>query len=88
MHTQDKMHTQEKMMSLAPSGLRPFRLFVAVLAMIVPMMIVTMMTMRMTVRMPVLVHMSMVTVMEPLPGTWSARVLAEDERLDRDRHGV
>jgi len=35
MHTEEKMHTQEKMMSLAPSGLRPFRLFVAVLAMIV-----------------------------------------------------
>src|SRR6516164_1518962 len=55
------------------------------LAMIMPMMIMAVMMMR---PMPMFMFMPVAMMMQPLAGPRPTRVLAEDQRLDGDRHGV
>src|ERR1700722_132312 len=62
------------------------RAFAHPTALIVMMMVVPVVVMAMLMRMGIV--MFMIMVMQPLARPRAARVLAEDERLDRHRHGV
>ena len=59
---------------------------VVMMVMIVPVVVMPIIMMVMVVPMPVI--MVVLMVMQPLARTRTARVLAEDERLDRHRHRV
>ncbi len=63
-------------------------LMAVVMVIAVGMIVSVSVTIPMPVSMPVVLSMIMLVVMQALPRPWAARVLAEHERLDRNRNGT